>query len=60
MSSPTLDIEKYLLRFGVLGMFLGSKDQTSGGVWMSRAIYPKQPGFLFKAQVKNSVRIEVY
>ena len=30
-------IQKYLLRFGVLGMLLGSKYQTSEGLWMSRA-----------------------
>ena len=31
---------EYLLRFGVLGMFFGSKYRTSGGVWMSRACVP--------------------
>ena len=32
----TLDIQSYLLRFGVLGIILGSKYRTSQGVWMCR------------------------
>ena len=33
-----IDIPRHLLRFGVLGMLLGSKYRTSGGVWMSRDV----------------------
>ena len=31
LGKDTLDIQCYLLRFGVLGIFLGSKYRTSGG-----------------------------
>jgi len=33
------DIQSNIRRFGVSGMFLGSKYRTSGGVWMSREIW---------------------
>ena len=35
---PTLDIQSYLLRMCLIGMFLGSSHTFSGAVWMYRAI----------------------